>query len=300
MNNFNPSNDIIVIGAGLSGLQFANSFSEGLSIYEKSRGTLGRISSRRMNDSEFIKGAAKIDFLEDEFLSFLKDIDPEGIDLTSDKAVKVTPRLRKKLKEYFSRQVIQTGHRVESIENHEDHLNLHIRNVSNDEKKEIRCKGVVLTGPTPQMLELIPSSIDQNNLGKLKNIQYEMKGVVCATLESDIKKLKEENEFELIHDDDHGAVFVISNDQITSREGLIDSIKSKLNILDDDIDAPRMHIHFWKYSNCKNPLKENFYNIDNKIFFIGDSFSNGGAQGAWKSANALATELKNLFGETND
>ena len=155
------------------------------------------------------------------------------------------------------------------------------------------------------MIDLLPKNLEKSKIKKIEKVHYANKSVICAIDDNDIKNLKQNSGVSLLSDNPDGAVFVV-NDQmaldqkIDSKERLVEFVAKSLSIDLIEVSSPRFHIHFWKYSNCINPLNDDFYSIDNEIFFIGDSFSNGGAQGAWLSANALANEIKKIFGEKND
>jgi predicted NAD/FAD-dependent oxidoreductase len=286
----------IVVGAGLAGLQFVSRSNFSTKLLEKSGGVLGRISSRTINKESFMKGASFIDINHVDFSNFVKGFPVQ----MNETGVIVTNSFRESLKEFYGEIDIHKKVRVLNIKKLDHVLHLSVLDEASGDSYQLECDNLVMTGPVPQMLELF-GEINKEELQSLNQIRYEKKGVVCLVEQEEIQQISEDERFLLVSQNQAGNVYVLKEEicnslGIDSKDRLETFVKDLLGL--DQIDPSSCHIHYWKYSNCMNPLDMNYFNLKDCIYFIGDSFANGGAQGAWLSAQALAENLNQRFGES--
>jgi renalase len=176
--------DFAIIGAGIAGLTAASKISdEGhkVAVFEKARGTGGRLSSKRITggDGEFMAfdlGCASITGVSDAFSDQLEDWHSKGVvepwcldhqNLTHYVAVPrnsaLTRYLSKELECHFSTRV-SSIHRVHDIwylfTNEDEH---------EGEKLLVMAKNVIIAAPPSQAFDLLPS--DSRLKGELEKVK---------------------------------------------------------------------------------------------------------------------------------
>lgn len=290
------SNDsLIIVGAGLSGLYAGSLLREhfNVSIFEKSNGILGRISSRRFDQDEILKGILKFDLTSQEFSKFLQ--------LNIDRSFKLNQENtlcslhRNQFKKHFTGLNIIRAHQVIAIKENENLVEMTVLDKLSDQEKIVSTKRLILSGPLPQMLDLV----DEEEIPKLSSVQYSQQLVLISKNLSDFEILSQSKEFTLVKKIGTHGVFHLNEDQpsFSNKNEAIDFLAWRFDLPKNEFEESRWHIHFWKYANCLNPLSEPFYKLKDNIYLIGDAFAGGGLQGAWTSGLQIA----NFFMEsTND
>jgi renalase len=270
---------IAVIGAGLSGLTFAQQFKnqDSLILVEKSRGVGGRLATRRWDDARFDHGTQTLGALEHQpsagMTSYAKKI-AQGKKIF----------LEKKLV-----RLLATGAQWK---------------LEMEGGDPILADAVVMTCPLPQSLDILDQS-QINYPQRLRKVEYD-KAVLAlvkplSKVESDVDGIKTQN-IEAIYDQQKKglspvpALTVLMKNEFaqTHFENNEELLKSKVqNIFQKEmphVSINDLQIKKWRYSRVKNPLTENFLQVHQKppLYLAGDAFAGGDLLGAQKSAESLA------------
>lgn len=289
----------LIVGAGLSGLNLARDLASvgNIKIFEKSRGTLGRISSRRFGDRELLKGVQSFECRSEGFKKFISNfISPE---MLHENKVKIDESFRRRLKDHFKPIDVQLSYRVTGINESGDGNRLIVKyeDLNQGESRDTEVDFAVLSGPVPQMLELLPQAIKdqhENELKHLESIEYDQQVVVIVNQHDDFDLFDKDHQFECIHHAQSGQkVYFLTNAQVQfhSKPEALGYIGKRVGLGADDLKDPRFHVHFWKYANCKNPLEQTSCSLGHNILFIGDAFAGGGLEGAWASSEQLSKKV---------
>ena len=321
--------NIAIIGAGLSGLTAANILKDdsNITLFEKSRGVSGRMSTRRAEPFFFDHGAQYFKARTDEFKYFIAPMIKKGLIERWDARFvefenrEITQRRKwdehnphyvgvpgmNAIAKYLSQGLsVQLGVRVQSIKKNHDKWHL--------EDNEGNILGeydwVISTVPAEQASDLLPNSLP--NSPKLSDIK--MKG--CFSLMLGFKKdLSLNFDAALVLGEDISWISV--NSSKPGRSGAFCLlVHSTNNWADEHIDnkrdqvmnylckqtsdiighdlskASHMAIHGWRFANIQKQRGEtHFLDMDQKIAVCGDWFIEGRVEAAFISGFEMANNI---------
>jgi len=330
---------IAIIGAGLSGLTAAKIL-EGyanITIFEKSRGVSGRMSTRRSEAYSFDHGAQYFKVKSDEFKEFITPMILDGTIKTWDaRLVEFKNRQlteRQKWKQSDPYYVGVPG--MNSIAKHLAKdlsvcLNVCVKTLKkNNNKWKLKDDSdkllgeydwVISTIPPEQALKVLPESIPFVE----KISDFKMKS--CFALMLGFKKiLPLEFDAAVVHGEDiswisvdsskpgrnkNFSLLVHSTNQWAdehfedNREQLIELLRNQTSkVINCDLsNATHQVIHGWRYANIEKRSGETHYLDNNQnIAVCGDWFIQGRVESAFISGFEMATNLLNSLnlGEKN-
>jgi renalase len=309
--------DFAVIGAGVAGLTAASKVSgEGhsVAVFEKARGTGGRLSSKRVagDDGEFMAfdlGCASITGKSEAFSDQLEDWHSKGVlepwcvdyqNLTHYVAVPrnsaLTRYLSKNLDCYFSIRV-SSIHRVNGI--------WHLFTIENEgERLLATAKNVIIAAPPAQAFDLLPSDnhlkselekvkmggqwvmgleID-NVLSGLHPIQYPQSHIIYSISQESRKPGRRDSESH--NENDLGPIIlqVQANSDWTrrhldsSKEQVIAALSAELeHCIQQPLEVINVYVHRWLYSCVSQGLetREGYLWDEEGLGLIGDYLSKG-------------------------
>jgi predicted NAD/FAD-dependent oxidoreductase len=291
------STDVLIIGAGVSGLLLGSHLGDRSIILEKSRGVGGRIANRRLEDQGFDHGAPYLvddPLVRETLVEFGLDEevqkDAHGIHLLNSMT-----RFPKKL---IGDLNIKKSTRAEVISRSN-----HSWRVTCDNGEIYESKTLVITAPLPQALELL----DKNNLSyetELNTIKY-LKAVMALIITRDgalpdlptssfthsILPMKLRNL--------HPSGFVMRANPEDS-ERLFDSsdeiILKELesNFLGSYSNKPVIEyseVKKWRYVTPTTTLPYPFLEVQENLFLVGDAFHHPDIRGSILGALVLAEKL---------
>jgi renalase len=290
------STDVLIIGAGLSGLLLARNLKRKTIILEKSRGLGGRIANRRIFDLGLDHGAPY--FMKDDQLQKL--LTDYGISGTHDSPSGIflegaMTRLPKILGENLS---IEKETRAETLT---------FKNgqwiVGCDNGKVYEARDVVVTAPLPQALELFA----KNNIlveEELSNITYHT--AVMALIITETGDLPDRDLPPSLHSvlsmkerKLHPKGFVVRATPEVSEKMFDSSDEETLKFLVQEFEKtftakPKLEyfeLKKWRYVVPKKVLPYPFKEVSPQLYLIGDSFLYPDVRGAIHSSLQLAQKL---------
>lgn len=285
--------DIIVVGAGLTGLLLARglkALGKDCLILEKSRGVGGRIATRRIDDLGFDHGAPYLrDLLtfEDSFKTFFNS--KRGYGLSG--GMNQLPKL------YAQNLRIIKEQKVSLIKREKD-----LWNIQTDEGLNYHCKCLVITAPVPQACELL----DSNNLlpknSHLRDIIYHKALIYLAVLKSipeDLTSFGSEGcHFNLMRERNlhpQGLVLELSSAEseklfhLTDEE-IMQYMRSKMSSSPlGKLGVEKDELKKWRYSQVLNTHPSCYEEVAPGLYVTGDGFN-----GAIQLSNNLVQVLGSL------
>ena len=194
MNHNTLRTEIIVIGAGISGLLAATDLKKAgkqVLVLDKARGAGGRLANRRFDGAVFDHGAQFMTAREERFQSLIEDWQDKDIVeewyRNNEDGSDNHPRFRgnptmSAIAKELARNVdplLQSP--VSSIKQDGDEWSVNLQDGT-----RIQAQGVVMTPPVPQSLAILDAGnvvISETNRSRLEEIQYEKCFAVMALLD---------------------------------------------------------------------------------------------------------------------
>lgn len=327
---------IAVIGAGLSGLVFADLLKDlvEITIFEKSRGVGGRISTRRSGSYEFDHGAQYFTVRTKEFQNFIEPLmHYKIIDRWNARYVKFDGNKiieRKDWKDHEPRYVGITG--MNKIAKYlsagiDVKLNTRITSIEHSIKWHLTDETgntygdfdwIISTAPSPQSCDILPKDFKYyQEIKSLKmspcialmlgfsshlNLDFDAAHVTNSDLSwiaiNNAKPGRSSNFTLMAHSSEDYAEKYIDDDKGFVMDHLI-SEASK--IIGYDISrADYKNIHAWRYANNYNNYQINqkhdvFLDANTKLAVCGDWCVGGRVEGAFESAYNLANKMKEVI-----
>ncbi|AEE26985.1 NAD(P)/FAD-dependent oxidoreductase [Francisella hispaniensis] len=324
---------IAIIGGGLAGLTAANILKDHaqVTVFEKSRGVSGRMSTRYADPYYFDHGTQYFTAKSEQFKEFLKPMIDNGIvknwqaNFVEIKDYKI---INQKLWDNQFEHYVGTP-KMNAVAQYlaqdlQVHLNTRIGSVTsldnqwlvNDENHNPLGKydWIIFAIPSDQLSELLPqnisfydqiSSIKMNGcfslmLGYDKSINL---GFDAALVHDDIISWVSLNSSKperntpsclLIHSSNQWADNHINNNREEILEIIFERAKKILNI---DLDNPQYKtLHTWRYANIqKQNIPNYFIDINQNISACGDWCIKGRVESAFTSAFMLANKITNVL-----
>ena len=291
------STDVLIVGAGISGLLLATRLKSKNILLEKSRGIGGRIATRRVNDLGFDHGAP---FLIDD--SLLRET---LVEFNLENEMRLNPQGI-----YFENSMTRFPKKL--IDGLEIHKSTRAEIISKsgrgwtitcDNGETFEAKKIVVTAPLPQALELL----DKNNLPyspELKSISY-LKAVMALIVTSD-GALPDLSPSSFIHSILPMNLRNLHPKGFVARASSQDS--ERLFDLDDETILKEIETHFknafsrepnieyselkkWRYVTPTTALPYPYLEVQENFFLIGDAFQHSDARGSLLGALLLAEKL---------
>lgn len=307
--NWNQHSQIIIIGAGISAITFANLLvKKGFkpTLLEKSNGVGGRIATRRFKKGKWDHGIPWINesilpaWIVDDWKKVLVPIHtPHSRNLIAEDGLTQLPKV------LSSSLNILRNRKVTNLKLTEEKPNWIVEDESGE---SLRADCVVLTIPAPQAIELLQKSniLESSNVSEaLQSISYRPQVVILAEgqtghifdSEPDFK-----TPVELMVDNGRKGING-SNDLVTiyfdeafsfknfdKQDDWIINFAKDFLLKEYGMVFSHLEIKRWRYSQTVHCLKVPFLQteLSSPLFLIGDSFCGGGLRGSLLSAWNLA------------
>jgi len=300
---------IAIIGAGISGAnlykQLKNDTDE-IVVFEKSRGTGGRCSTRYINDKLIDHGTPFFKADDKEFINFCDDMVEKNILLKDGEQYYPTNGINKLCGSLINNDNLIKNTKIIKCET------INNKWVLTDTNGITYCEfdKLIITIPTPQVLELdikLPINIKE----KLQTVRYDSIAsllVYSYTLQNLMNpKLVKNQSFKKIIDNsnkynyDNFSSYVIHlNEELTNKQNFKNKNEVEKYMLEKvyEISGIKLeddfHIvpHFWKYAFVSNSLDKDFlYDQDVSLGFCGDYFGEKNIQSAYLSSKRLYEQL---------
>jgi renalase len=289
--------DVLIIGAGLSGLYLAHSLKRESIILEKSRGVGGRVANRRIQDHGLDHGAPYIkkdlfikNLLDEYHLDNCYHLHGNGFYL--DGSMTTLPKLMAEnlhVKKTAKAEVITRKHGGWMV--------------VTDLGEEYLGHDLIITAPLPQALELL----NKNNITyhhELKSIHYSR--AVMALIISSSEQLPDITFPQSIHSvlcmkdrKLHPRGFVIRASEKESERIFDLNDQESLKILSEHFlqgfsvkhDIEYQELKKWKYVLPKSSLPYPYSEVQDHLYLTGDAFLYPDARGSIWGAKLLAEKL---------
>ncbi len=331
----NEALDFLVIGAGISGLSFANkmqSLGVSIAVFEKARGTGGRISSKRVTNSQ--RQNMDFDLGCSSFVGHTKPFKAQLNQWHQDRVIEpwfkddqdnlhyVAVSRNSALTRYLSNNL--TCHfstKIESIRKNNQLWEVSYIN-ENGINHYVHAKNIILATPAPQACDLLPDEIKIK--ANIKGVSIAAQWVLAVELENESLNL---TDLSFPNNDVIHSISIESNkprrthtrnttilqiqasapwsqNNIDTDKALVETsiLKQLEQIIGQPVLALNSHLHRWLYSTVSRGLESQLPYIWHKpstsalgLGIIGDYFNTEhlGIEASWYSATALAENLAN-------
>jgi hypothetical protein len=325
--------DFAIIGAGIAGMTLANklnTFGYSLSVFEKARGTGGRLSSKRAtNDQQqtmaFDLGCTSFSGKSPEFKMQLDQWHQRGViepwleDKQGNIEYVATPR-NSGLTRHLSKEVsCNFSTKIDSIEECEGVWKLTYSSNDSDDKTAVFATHIVLAIPSAQAYDLLPEQPvfmnqmrDQiksvtlnpqwvlgleitNNISQLSNLSFPENDVIHSiSIETSKPSREHPRDSQVLQVQ---ATVQWSHDHIEADKQKIESdmVNALELVLNQPVKSTNRYVHRWLYSTVNNNISNtnSSYISESRLSVIGDYFSNEyfGIEASWHSAIALFEKL---------
>ena len=302
---------IAIIGAGFSGCNLFNNLKdkyENITIFEKSRGIGGRISTKYIDDKFIDHGTSTLIPITDDLKFFCLDLVKNGV--LKAKYDEFIPKngINSICKFLIDEKDLKTNTKISKAQNIDNKWILEDENHKIYDDFDL----LFITIPAPQILEIqieLPNDFKE----KLSNIKYNSIFSMILYSNEDIKlnenKLYENSNIEnIINNSKKYGYKDFSSYVIHSSKEFANSVNYKtkeeiyelfIENLDDEIkkDLDRFTIipHLWKYATAKSSLDmPYFFNEEKNIGICGDYFNHSNIEAALLSSELLGNKILNL------
>jgi len=324
---------LAIIGAGLAGLTLARRLSNNakITVFEKSRGVSGRLSTRRLGDFEFDHGAQFFTARSKSFQQFLKPFIDEGVVAEwSPRVTTLSPTAKPFKREWFEPHYVAVPRMNSLCKIIASSLDLQLNTaVTKLEQKDegwiVHTEGstrpetfdwVISTAPVEQTLTLfgkhlsdsLPAediALDQACMSPCFTLMLGLK--VLPEIHFDAAKVNDSClEWIMVNSSKPGRTalptLVIQSTNAWAQEHLeadeqwiVDQMLEDLEkVLPQSLPPVETHaLHRWLYARVETPLKPDFL-IDHtqQLAACGDWCVHGRVEGAFHSALSLARVLE--------
>ena len=324
---------IAIIGAGLSGLSVARLLKDyaEITIFEKSRGVGGRISTRRAEPWFFDHGAQYFTVRTEEFKDFIQPLLKQGI--IKQWHASYVKFDRNKIIE--NQNWIQEEPRYVGVPGMNQfakflanginiHLNTKILCLNYQDKWQLmddqgyeysNFDWVICTIPSPQAVNLLPKFFSHNY--DIQNIQmdscfslmlgfnsgFDLEFDAAHVINSDLRWIAVNNSkpqrfgnFSLvIHSSEEYAKAYIDYDREKVKQHLM---METSHVIGHNVSLANYQIlHGWRYANNtrKGQTYDIFLDMEHKLAVCGDWCCGGRVEGAFRSAYNLANKMKEII-----
>jgi hypothetical protein len=299
--------NIAIVGAGFSGCLLYNKLikkNHQITIFEKSRGTGGRLSTKYINDNFCDHGTPYFEAKNQNFIDFCNRLVKQKILKKYKKFYIPTKGINKVCSSLINKEDLKTNIKITTCKYENKKWNLIDTQNNIYENFDI----LLITIPAVQILEL---NINLNEQIKqdLSSIKYDSVFTLILYGNKNLslhKGLKNINLFKKIIDNskkynyDNFSSFVLhANESFSTKnnektkEKLEEKVIKKLRKLHIEIDKDFIILpHLWKYAFAKNHLKKDFiFDKKQSLGICGDYFSNKNIEASFLSSTKLADNI---------
>lgn len=303
---------IAIIGAGLAGCNLYEKLIKkgfNVKIFEKSRGTGGRLSSKYIGDKFVDHGTPYIKTDDKSFYNFLETKVDIGVLKKIDGTFYPTKGINKLCSSLIDKKDLITNTRIVKAKKEENKWKLFDEN----EKIYEDFDFLILTIPATQIIEN-SFDLNKNDLEQLEQILYEaMATLICFKDNSkkiDLSNIKDDkfffkvidNSFKYEYKEFQSFVFHI-NKSFVEKNILLSkieffslvhkNIKEKFDIdLKENFEVIE---HLWKFAFSKNFIEKDFIlNVEKSYGICGDYFNKTNLEATYSSSNKLFEKLITL------
>lgn len=297
---------VAIIGAGFTGAYLAyclKAFYQ-VTVFEKSRGVGGRMSTRYYDIFEFDHGVASFNAKSLQFINFLKTFEEQGILGRWEGEYVAIPRMNQWVKSLLQDVEVHTSTMVQSLE-----FNHALWTVKNDKGQDLGAfDRVISTAPPIQTASLLDSKVDF--VEELKNHHLKPCLVLMMGIEGHVElpsKLNLASIDKMILNSSKpnrlaGISLVI---QMTSdwsqlhleddlkilEDALVDEIAQELGVTKTQITY--QSLHRWRYAKGYENTKEmaSFWDKNKQCGACGDWCFQGDVESAFLAANLLLSKV---------
>lgn len=308
-----------IIGAGLAGCYLAQQLTKAgiaTTVFEKSRGTGGRLSSCRLGEGSADLGAPYFDATTDEFRDWVKT-QPNIVqwcDISSPATpaptrYTATPRQSALTRALLSDSTLCAATRIASIQQHTDGSK---QLISDDQQTYGPFDAVFVCAPAQQAADLLSPAPDFADIAS--RVQPTMNWVIV--IEVEVEDSTEVNHYEAPH------LVIARAIKDSAKPGRKASAENRETwMIEADADWSRVHedadadwvyetllsafaavlarpfnvtgkrTHRWLYSRHINPVIGSLWSKESRIGACGDWLDIGGVEGAWRSAHDLSQRV---------
>lgn len=302
---------IAIIGAGLSACNLYNCLKKEheITLFEKSRGTGGRLSTKYFDDKFVDHGTPFIKTEDKKLKNLLDDLCNEDTFRLENNVYFPNKGMNKICASLINKKDLISKCKINKI--YKQNNKWHLQNEQND--IYLNFDFLIFTMPTPQILDFDDLLIEKIK-NKLKEIEYESVATIILTsknkIDIDIKKLEDLNIFKKIinnskkynYKDFSSFVLHISENFLNENLGLdkkeiFEKVYKKIEeCLKIKIkNSFNIHEHFWKYAFAKKVLDNEFL-IDesSSLAICGDYFQKENLESSFHSSLNLANRIKRI------
>ena len=320
---------IAIVGAGFSGITVARELARHnhVQVFEKSRGMGGRMATRRTETHHFDHGAQFFTAKSQEFQDFLEPIRQQNIitPWQCNFAEIVENKINKSWKFSSAYPHFVATPYMNSLCKHLAKdlnvlLNTQIKNITFNQKKwSLQTINnqvfndydyLILAIPAPQAIALIPSQFKYTELvkqismsgcftlmlglNKNLNMQFDaavVKQSIISWIAKNHSKSDRPHGFSLVvNSSNKWADANIEADITQVKDKLLDTLKSIIELKDDDIEYSTLHR--WKYANAGlRKGEKSLFDSQLNLGLCGDWFISGRVESAFLSGMNLISQL---------
>ena len=313
---------IAIIGAGFAGAVLANRLLQAgyqVTIYEKSRGTGGRLSSCRLGKDSADLGAPWFEPVTDQFRQWLTTrpevtrwhaphSDFSGLALDSKTVYLSTPRQNSLTQNLIKGAMLCTESKITGLYQSDDGVRLH----REPEGIKVAYDAVIITTPAPQAVPLLTIAPNLHTVASSTKTTPNWVAVISlkekSGVSSDILSGPHSTLYRAVRDTakpgrnswSRKEIWMLEatsewsdrhkdSDQNTVGKTLIKAFEK---IIKQPVDTGSVRIHRWLYARHQAVTKEPYlWDPNSKIGVCSDWLYHQDCEGAWLSANALADHL---------
>lgn len=284
---------IAIIGAGLSGCNSYSILSKmqnvQVSIFEKSRGTGGRLSTKYIEDKFIDHGTSIIKSKNPDLIKFLDKKVQDKILIKSQDSYIPTKGINKLCSSLIDKKDLIVNSKINKMQ-----YNNGKWEIKDDKKLYKDFDFVILTIPPKQILEL-EIGLDKNIEEKLKQVSYySIFSLLCygnSSKKLDLKQLENSDGFIKTIDNSYKYDYKDFSSYILHFDDSLNKDELDLKI-DKDFQIIK---HFWKYAFVNKNIHEEFlFDEERKIGFCGDYFINKNIESSYLSSVKLSKKIKEL------
>ncbi|CAA6816445.1 MAG: Unknown protein [uncultured Campylobacterales bacterium] len=280
---------IAIIGAGLSGCNLYNKLSStyDIKIFEKSRGTGGRCSTKYINNHQINHGTNKITPKSQEFIKFCEDLTSKNILQKQNNEYLPINAINKICKTLIHPNDLITNTRITRYAQENNKWTIYDEN----QKSHGSFDKLILTIPTPQILEMdieLPHDIKLD----LQKVQYNAIGVIMLYSNKPFNINTSDYKYSSYKKFENFYVYTLHlNESISNKLSSKEDLQKYLPNIDSTI---KVLYHLWKYALISSTINKDFFYEDNlgiSSDYFGKS-TNNSLENSYMSSSALAKKIE--------
>lgn len=301
--------NIAIIGAGFAGCYLYNRLkNEGnnITIFEKSRGTGGRLSTKYIENRLIDYGTTSFSTRNPDFIYFCNKLTRDGLLSKHDNTYTPTQGINSICKSLINKDDLVTSTKIISCYKSNNKWLLKDENNNSFENFDL----LILTIPAPQILEL-NIDIKDDIKSKLQQVKYDsiatlimhsnsMFKIDKSLIDSDFFKYVSNNSRKYNYDDFSSYVFHVNENFSTAnnyrtKENIGELIYKYIEYYQSTKLAKEISIipHLWKYALVNTGIndQEYYYNKSDELSICSDYFKTKNLEGSFVSARAFLDVL---------